>query len=309
MFEPKKTTYAVVEYVDVAGLPKGSVQGGGLGGQLLSYIRNVDEIIHVVRTFIYENVPTPEGGIHPARDIETIHYELMLADLEIIEKRIDRLQLDIRKKGDKSQEKELHLMDRLKEELEHEVPIRLLDLTDNEKKLLRGYQFLTQKPLLIVLNVGEDEIEQTEKYQELIAHNQAQGILTVSLSAKIESEIEQLEDEEDIQTFMEDMGIKELGLTRLIRASYELLGLLSFFTVGKDEVRAWTIPQNTKALKAAGVIHSDLERGFIRAEITSYDDLLKYGSLANARHHGAVRVEGKEYIVQDGDILNVRFNV
>ncbi len=309
IFEPKKTTYATVEYVDVAGLTKGSVQDGGMGSQLLAHIRNVDAIIHVVRTFTNETVPSPDGGIEPARDIETLNLELILSDLGIIEKRIERLQMDIQKKGEKSKAQELHLMERLQEHLENEEPIRKIKLAEDEQHLLRGYQFLTQKPMLIVLNIGEDEIGATDRYQELIASNTSQGIPTVALSAEIESEISQLEDDDDVKAFMEDMGIQELGLTRLIRVSYEFLGLISFFTVGKDEVRAWTITQGTKAAQAAGVIHSDLERGFIRAEVTRYADFMEHGSLANARQHGALRVEGKEYLVQDGDIINVRFNV
>ena len=309
MFEPKKTTYATVEYVDVAGLTKGSVQSGGLGSQLLTHIRNVDAIIHVVRTFTNETVPTPDEGIDPSRDIETINFELMLSDLGIIEKRIEKIQIDIKKKGEKSKATELDLMERLKEHLENEQPIRDIELSEDEERLLRGYQFLTQKPMLIVLNVGEDEIQNTSKYQELMSQHESQGIPTVALSAEIESEIGQLESEDDIQAFMEDMGIEELGLTKLIRVSYDLLGLISFFTVGKDEVRAWTIPKETKAVHAAGAIHSDLERGFIRAEVTHYGDFMTHGSFANAKLHGVLRVEGKEYIVQDGDIINVRFNV
>jgi len=309
IFEPKKTTHASVEYVDVAGLTKGSGQDGGLGSQLLTHIRNVDVIIHVVRTFSSDNIPVPEGGIHALQDIEMINFELILADLGIVEKRIERLQVDIRKKGEKQKEPELHLMERLKENLENEVFIRDLDLTDNERKILRGYQFLTEKPMLIVLNIGEDEIQNTDKYQDISSKYDVQGMPVVMLSAEIESEIEQLEDEADVQAFMEDMGIEELGLTRLIRVSYSLLGLISFFTVGKDEVRAWTIPKDTKAVHAAGVIHSDLERGFIRAEVIQYDEFMNYGSLTNAKQHGAVRVEGKGYLVQDGDIINVRFNV
>ncbi len=309
MFEPKKTIYATVEYVDVAGLSKGSVQDGGMGSLLLAHIRNVDAIIHVVRTFENATVPTPDGGIAPAGDIETLNLELIFSDLAITEKRIERLESDIKKKGEKSKEQELHLMQRIRDCLENERAIRDIELTEGEARLLRGYQFLTQKPMLIVLNIGEDEIGNTEKYQELSARNAAEGIPTVALSAEIESEIAQLDSEEDISAFMEDIGIQELGLTRLIRVSYQLLGLISFFTVGKDEVRAWTIPHNTKAPHAAGTIHSDLERGFIRAEVTHYDDLMEHGSLANAKQHGVLRVEGKEYIVLDGDIINVRFNV
>ena len=309
IFEPKKTTFATVEYIDIAGLTKGSVQEGGLGGQLLAHIRAVDLIIHVVRTFANPSVPLPEGGIHPERDIETINLELIFADLGIIEKRIERLHADMKKKGEKSKEQELHLMERLKENLENEIPLRKVELDEPEKLMLRGYQFLTAKPMLIVLNIGEDEIGDVEKYRNLVTQNETYGIPTVSLSAEIEHEIEQLESEDDIQVFMEDIGITELGLTKLIHASYELLGLISFFTVGKDEVRAWTIAKGTKAVNAAGVIHSDLERGFIRAEVVHYADFMQHGSFANAKQHGVFHVEGKEYIVQNGDIFHVRFNV
>lgn len=309
MFEPKKTTYATVEYVDVAGLTKGSVQGDGLGNQLLTHIRNVDMIIHVVRTFNNASVPLPDGGIQPERDIETIDFELILSDLAIIEKRIERLDVEIKKKGEKQKEAEQQLMLRLKAALEDETPLRQVTLSDDERTMLRGYQFLTQKPMLIVLNVGEDDIKETDKYHDLMARHDAKGIPMIALSAEIESEIEQLDDENDIRAFMEDSGIQELGLTRLIRSSYGLLGLISFFTVGKDEVRAWTIAKHTKAVNAAGVIHSDLERGFIRAEVIHYTELMKEGSLANAKQHGVLRVEGKEYIVQDGDIMHIRFNV
>lgn len=309
IFLPKKTTHASVEYVDVAGLSKGSVQEGGLGSQQLAHIRNVDVLIHVVRTFASQTVPVPEGGIDPLRDSETLNLELLLDDLGIAEKRVERLRMDIQKKGQKEKIQELQLMERLQESLEQEIPLRNLEFTEDERKLLRGYQFLTAKPMLLVLNIGEDEIRNTAKYQQLCTHYEAQGIPTVMLSAEIEQEIEQLEDEDDIRAFMEDIGIAELGLTKLIRVSYHLLGLISFFTVGADEVKAWTIPKNTKAVHAAGVIHSDLERGFIRAEVIPYQEFLRYGTMANAKQHGAVRVEGKEHLVQDGDIMTVRFNV
>lgn len=309
IFQPKKTTYASVEYVDVAGLSQGNVRGGGADSQLLTHVRNVDLIIHVVRTFTNERVPLPEDGLDPLRDIETLNLELMLADLGIVEKRIEKLQADIKKKGQKEKEQELHLMERLKECLEQEQPLRHIDFSEDEQRLLRGYQFLTAKPMLVVLNIGEDELQQPEAYKSVVEENATQGIPTVLLSAEIESEITQLEEQEDIEAFMQDMGIAELGLSRLIRISYKLLGLISFFTVGTDEVRAWTITHGTKAVQAAGVIHSDLERGFIRAEIISYDDFLEQGTLATAKQHGVVRVEGKEYVVQDGDIMNVRFNV
>jgi GTP-binding protein YchF len=309
IFRPKKTTHASVEYVDVAGLTKGSVHDGGLGSQQLAHIRNVDLLIHVVRTFTSQTVPAPEGGIDPLRDSEILHLELLLADLGVAEKRVERLRVDIQKKGQKEKIQELQLMERLKDRLEQEIPLRNLDFTDDEQKLLRGYQFLTAKPMLLVLNIGEDEIRETAAYQGLCTQYEAQGIPTVMLSAEIESELEQLEDEDDIRAFMEDIGISELGLTKLIRVSYDLLRLISFFTVESDEVKAWTIPKNTKAVHAAGVIHSDLERGFIRAEVIPYEEFLTYGTMANAKQHGVVRVEGKEYLVQDGDIIMVRFNV
>jgi GTP-binding protein YchF len=309
IFKPKKTTHATVEYIDVAGLTKGSVQEGGLGSQLLAHIRNVDVIIHVVRTFTSERFPAPEGGINPLQDVETIDLELTLSDLGIAEKRIERLQLEINKKGDKSKEPELRLMERLQQHLENGGALRNLDLTEDERRLLRGYQFLTIKPMLIVLNIGEDEIRQPDKYHDIRSTYEAQGIPVVALSAEIESEIEQLEHEDDVRAFMDELGVEELGLTKLIHVSYRLLGLISFFTVSEDEVRAWTIPQDTKAVNAAGVIHSDLERGFIRAEVIAFEDFMKYGSLANAKQHGAVRIEGKDYLVQDGEIVHIRFNV
>ena len=308
MYEPKKTTYATVEYVDVAGLSKGSVQDG-VGGQMLTHIRNVDALIQVVRTFASASVPLPDGGINPKRDLDALNLELIFADLLVVEKRIERLTVEIQKKGDKTKEGEMRVMERMKAHLEQEAPLRQLEFDEDEARLLRNYQFLTMKPMLVVLNIGEDELQDMEKYRDIIEQNQRQGMPTVCLSAEIESEVGQLENEEDAKAFMADLGIQEPGLTKLIRISYELLGLMSFFTVGKDEVRAWTIPVNTKAVHAAGTIHSDLERGFIRAEVISYDDQIKYETLANARQHGALRLEGKEYIVQDGDIINVRFNV
>lgn len=309
IFEPKKTTYAMVEYVDVAGLTKGSAQDGSLGSELLTHIRNVDVLIHVVRTFQNQAVPLPEGGIDPGRDLEILNLELLLSDLGVVEKRVERLQVEVQKKGLKDKLPELQLMERLKAHLEQETPLRTMALSEDDHKLLRAYQMLTLKPMLVVLNVGEDELQDPTCYAELRAHNEALGMPTVVLSAAIENEIQQLEDEADIHAFMADIGITELGLTRLIRVSYDLLGLISFFTVGADEVRAWTIQKDTRAVNAAGAIHSDLERGFIRAEVIAYQDFMAQGTLANARQHGAIRVEGKDYIMQDGDIINVRFAV
>lgn len=309
VFQPKKTTYATVEYVDVAGVSQGSVRDGGTGSQVLAHVRTVDMILHVVRTFTSARVPVPEDGVNPLRDIETLDLELMLSDLAIVEKRLEKLRADIKKKGVKDGEQEIALMERLAAALEEERPLRQMTFTEDEARLLRGYQFLTAKPMLVVLNVGEEDLQAPEAYQEIVDHTAQQSVPTIILSAEIESEIAQLDDPDDVAAFMDDIGITELSLTRLIRQSYDLLGLLSFFTVGSDEVRAWTIPRGTKASQAAGVIHSDLERGFIRAEIIAYEDFLTYETLANARQHGALRVEGKDYVMQDGDIMNVRFNV
>lgn len=309
MFRPKKVTPATIEYIDIAGLRHEGGVKGELGKELLLHIRNVDALIHVVRTFQNDKVPPAGGDINPERDISTVNLELILLDLDIVEKRIERVEINIKKKGEKEGIAELQLLTKLKQNLEAGLPIRQLELSEDEKKLIKGFQFLTAKPMLIVLNIGEEELKFPERYRNLKEKYQNLDIPVIELCAEIESQISQLQDKETEKAFMEDLGIKESGLTRLIRVSYELLGLISFLTVGKEEVRAWTIRKGTKAQQAAGVIHSDMERGFIRAEVVSYEDLIKSGSLAAARNKGLLRLEGKDYIVQDGDILEIRFNI
>ncbi len=309
MFRPKKVTPATVEYIDIAGLRREGGVKGELGKELLFHIRNVDALIHVVRTFRNDKVPPAGGDINPERDISTVNLELTLSDLDIVEKRMERVEINIKKKGEKEGIAELQLLTKLKQNLEAGIPIRQLELSEDEKKLIKGFQFLTAKPMLIVLNIGEEELKFPERYRDLKEKYQSLGIPVIELCAEIESQISQLGDKETEKAFMEDLGIKESGLTRLIRVSYELLGLISFLTAGKEEVRAWTIRKGTKAQQAAGVIHSDMEKGFIRAEVVSYEDLIKSGSLAAARNKGLLRLEGKDYIVQDGDVIEIRFNV
>jgi len=316
MFKPKKVTPATVEYVDIAGLVPKEGEKGALGKELLLHIRNADALIHVVRTFKNENVPPAGGEIHPEQDLATVNLELVLSDLDIVEKRMERLELSIKKKGEKEGAAELQLLAKLKQNLETGIPIRQLDLSEDERKLIRGFQFLTAKPMLIVLNIGEEELVGTQaraslpgRYLDLKEKNLSLGMPTVELCAEIESQIAQLGDPETEKAFMADLGIEESGLTRLIRISYELLGLISFFTAGKEEVRAWTLQKGAKAPQAAGVIHSDLERGFIRAEVVHYEDLIKWGSMAAVRNRGLLRLEGKDYVVQDGDVILIRFNI
>lgn len=309
MFEPKKVTPATVEYVDIAGLTRSEGERGELGKELLLHIRNADALIHVVRTFKNDNVPPVSGEINPEQDLSTVNLELALSDLDMVEKRMERLELSMKKKGEKEGATELQLLARLKQNLEMGIPIRQLDLSTEEKKLIRGFQFLTAKPMLVVLNIDEEELKRSGHFLNLKEKNLSMGLPTVELCAEIESQIAQLEDKETEKAFMTDLGIEESGLTRLIRISYELLGLISFFTASKEEARAWTIQKGTKAPQAAGTIHSDMERGFIRAEVVHYNDLVKCGSMAEARSKGLLRLEGKEYIVQDGDVMLIRFNI
>jgi len=308
MFKPRKTTYAKVTYADIAGLAKG-VSEGGLSGPLLNTISQSDALLHVVRAFEDPEVPHIEGSVNPRRDIEIIDTELLLSDLIIVERRIERLEAQLKKGGDKqakaANEAELALMGRLKAELEAERPLRDLDLTPAELKSLRNYGLLTLKPLLIVLNVGDQnadcKLDNLEDYQ----HRQTS---IACLQGRLEMELAQLPPEE-VGEFLAEYNLNELGLNRVIRLSYDLLGIHSFFTVGEDEVRAWTIPVGAPAVEAAGVIHTDLARGFIRAEVIAYDDLVAAGGLPAARQRGLLRLEGKEYVVQNGDVLNIRFNV
>lgn len=310
-YHSKKVTPAVIEFVDIAGLVKGASKGEGLGNQFLANIREVDAIVHVVRCFEDSNVIHVDGNIDPVRDIETINLELIFSDLEILERRIAKTTKTARM--DKTAAKELELQKRIKEHLEAGKPAISLEVEDEDEKVWMGeYNLLTGKPVIFAANVTEDDLADdgasnphVQAVREL-AKEQNSGVFVIC--AQIEQEIAELDDDEK-KMFLEDLGIQESGLEKLIKASYELLGLMSFLTSGEDETRAWTIKIGTKAPQAAGKIHTDFERGFIKAEVVNYQDLLDCGSYAGAREKGLVRMEGKEYIVKDGDVILFRFNV
>jgi ribosome-binding ATPase len=308
MFLPRKTTYAKVTYADIAGLVKG-VSQGGLSGPLLNTISQSDALLHVVRAFEDPDVPHEEGEVDPVRDVGIIDTELLLSDLIIVERRIERLQAGLKKGGDKqakaASEAELALFLRLLEALNYGAPLRDMDLAPTELKMLRNFGLLTLKPMLIVLNIGDGTPEDALGSFSNYRHRQT---TIACLQGRIEMELAQMPPEEAAE-FLAAYGIDEPGLDRIIDLSYTLLGLQSFFTVGEDEVRAWTIPVGAPAVEAAATIHTDLARGFIRAEVISCDALFQAGSLASARQRGLLRLEGKDYVVQNGDILNIRFNV
>ena len=311
MYDSKKTTPASVRFVDIAGLVKGASKGEGLGNKFLEHIRQVDAVAHVVRCFVDENITHVEGGIDPLRDIDIIQTELCLADLEILEKRIMKL-AKIAKSGSKDARVEDEILRRIKNALDEGKPARQVELTADELELVKEMNLLTLKPILYVANVSEDEVATAfaenpyvQKVKEFAAQ---EGAEVVAISARVESEIAEL-DADEAKAFLEDLGETESGLDRLIKGAFDLLGLQTFLTAGPDECRAWTIVKGTTAPKAAGKIHTDFERGFIRAEIVNYDDLVTNGSIAAAREKGQVRVEGKDYVMQDGDVVNFRFNV
>jgi GTP-binding protein YchF len=306
MFNPKKVTPADVQYVDVGGLSSGARQSGGLPPALLNFIGGADALLHVARAFEDEAVAHPEGSVNLARDVESVDLELAFSDLGIIERRLVKLNAEIGKMSSKDREQrtaERDLLLKLQAELEAGKPIRDAELSDEEQRVLRGYQFLTSKPLLLALNIGEDQLTSPPSFA--YPHRESD---VVALCGKVEAELAQLDDE-DARAFMDDLGISEAARDRVIASSYELLGLLSFLTAGPDEVRAWTIRRNTPAVEAAGAIHSDIQRGFIRAEIVAYGDLVKAGGMAEAKKQGTVRMEGKTYIVKDGDVCHFLFNV
>ncbi len=310
MYNPKKVVNTAIEFLDIAGLVKGASKGEGLGNKFLSHIREVDSIIHVVRCFEDTNIVHVDGSIGPARDIETINLELIFADLEMLEKRIDKAKKQA-KSGDKKFQNELELLDNIRKHLESNQPVRSLIVDEEEKKYIEQLFLLTSKPLLYCANVAENDIKNPEDntfVNELISCANKEQADVMIICAQIEEEIAQLEDEEK-DMFLSEMGLNESGLDRLIKASYKLLGLISFLTAGEPEVRAWTIKKGTKAPQAAGKIHSDFERGFIRAEIVAYNDLIKAGSYNAAKEQGLVRSEGKEYVMKDGDVTLFRFNV
>ncbi|MCD8049715.1 MAG: redox-regulated ATPase YchF [Clostridia bacterium] len=311
MYNPVKFTPAVVEFVDIAGLVKGASRGEGLGNKFLSHIREVDAIVHVVRCFDDSNIIHVDGSIDPVRDIETIDLELIFADLESVEKRIERTG-KMAKSGDKKYAVEIEMWNRIKEALESGRSARSVELSDEEKKIVKELSLLTMKPVLYATNVGEDDfvngVENNPYVKQVEEIAAREGAEVLPVSAKIEEEISELEDDEKAM-FLEEMGLSESGLDRLVKKSYKLLGLISYLTAGEPEVRAWTITEGTKAPQAAGKIHTDFERGFIRAEVVSFENLMECGSLAAAREKGLVRSEGKEYVMRDGDIVHFLFNV
>jgi len=310
MYNPEKITPTTIEFVDIAGLVKGASKGEGLGNKFLSHIREVDAIVHVVRCFEDSNIVHVDGSIGPVRDIETINLELIFADLEVMERRIDRTRKML-KSGDKKYQIDLELYESIKETLEKGSPVRSMQFDSEQQTAVDQLFLLTSKPVLYAANISESDIQDTPNNRfvaELKDFASREGSEVMIICAKIEEEIAQLDDSEK-KEFLAELGLEESGLDRLIKASYKLLGLISFLTAGTPEVRAWTIIKGTKAPQAAGKIHSDFERGFIRAEIVAYKDLMECGSYAAAREKGLVHSEGKDYIMQDGDVTLFRFNV
>ncbi|AMX00618.1 redox-regulated ATPase YchF [Rummeliibacillus stabekisii] len=310
LVQPKKTVPTAFEFTDIAGIVKGASKGEGLGNKFLAHIREVDAITQVVRCFEDENITHVAGKVDPISDIEVINLELILADLESVDKRYAKVEKLARQK-DKEAMVEAPVLEKVKEAFANEKPARSVDLSDEELKTIKSLNLLTLKPMLYVANVSEDEVADVSnnQYVQTVRDYAAkEGAEVIVVCAKIEEEIAVLDDEEKAM-FLEELGIEESGLDQLIKASYSLLGLATYFTAGVQEVRAWTFRKGMKAPQCAGVIHSDFERGFIRAETVSYDDLMQYGSMSAAKEAGRVRLEGKEYVVQDGDIMLFRFNV
>ena len=308
MYAPEKLTPTTIEFVDIAGLVRGAYKGEGLGNKFLSHIREVDAIVHVVRCFEDENIVHVDGSVDPARDMETINLELIFADLETIERRADRARKN-GKGGDKQFLAEAALCDRIRAHLESGKPVRTMELSDDEHAAVKAMFLLTTKPVIYVANISEDGIgRENPLVDRLYAATKAEGAEALTICAKVEEEIAELSPEEK-QAFIEELGIGESGLDKLVKACYKLLGLISYLTAGPKEVRAWTIERGTKAPQAAGKIHTDFERGFIRAEIVSYDTLMENGTMLACKEKGLIRSEGKEYVMQDGDIVVFRFNV
>lgn len=309
MYNPEKITHAVIEFVDIAGLVKGASKGEGLGNKFLSHIREVDSIVQVVRCFENPNVVHVDGNINPLRDIETINLELIFADIETLDKRLDRVKIKL--KADKKVQAEIDVLEKIKSALEAGKCARTVELSEEEQDMIKDTFLLTAKPTLYIANVSEEQLQNAdndENVTKVKEYAKNEGAEVIPLCIKIEEELASLENE-DKQEMLEALGLEESGLDKVIKASYDLLGLMSFLTAGEPEVRAWTIKKGTKAPQAAGKIHSDIERGFIRAEIVSYDDLIREGSMNNAKEKGLVRSEGKEYIMKDGDVVLFRFNV
>ncbi len=312
MLNSKKAVPAEVKYVDIAGLAKGFGKEQGVGGQLLNYLSTADAILQVVRFFEGDNVAHVEGDINPLKDIETLDMELVFSDLGIIEKRLHRL--EVAAKLPKSSERDLalkeqELLHKIKRELNQGIPIRLQHLTHEEVHAISNFQFLTSKPILVIINIGENQITEAGALLDKLKKSYSQPqVELITMCGKLEMELAQLNDQE-AEEFRKDIGLQETAFAAVIRHSYALLGLISFFTYNAEEVKAWTIQTQTTALKAAGKIHTDMEKGFIRAEVIHFHDFIRYGSMAEARKHGALRVEGKTYLVQDGDIIHFLFNI
>ena len=309
MVQPKKTIPTTFEFTDIAGIVKGASKGEGLGNKFLSHIREVDAICQVVRAFDDDNVTHVSGRVDPIDDIEVINMELILADLESVEKRLPKLEKMARQK-DKNAVNEVRILTTVKEALEEGRPVRSLEFNEEDQKYINQAQLLTSKDMLYIANVGEDEIgdEDNEKVKAIREYASKEGSEVIVISAKIEEEIATLDDD-DRAMFLEDLGIEEPGLDILIRTTYNLLGLATYFTAGVEEVRAWTFKTGMTALQCAGIIHTDFERGFIRAEVTSYDDYVEFNGEHGAKEAGKQRLEGKDYIMQDGDVVHFRFNV
>ena len=311
MYNTKRKVYTTVEFYDIAGLVKGASKGEGLGNKFLSHIREVEAIVHTVRCFNDENVVHVEGSVDPIRDIETINLELIFADLEVLERRMEK-GVKLARSGDKKAKVEYEIMEKVKAHLELNKPIRTLEVNEDEEAFIKTLFMITSKPVLYACNISEDDMMSgnlnNEYVQKVREYAEAENSEIVVVCAKLEEELSGLEDEEKAE-MLEEYGLQESGLDKLIRASYKLLGLISYLTAGVQEVRAWTIKEGTKAPAAAGKIHSDIERGFIRAEVVGYDDLVACGSEAQAKEKGKYRLEGKDYVMHDGDVVNFRFNV
>jgi len=311
MYNTKRKVHTAIEFYDIAGLVKGASKGEGLGNKFLSHIREVSSIVHVVRCFEDDNIVHVDGSVDPIRDIETINLELIFSDLEVLDRRMEK-SLKLVRSGDKTAKIEYALMERIKKHLEENKSVRTLEVTDDEDEFIKGLFLITSKPVLYACNISEDDLmsgnienDLVKKVQQYAASEDSQVIV---VCARLEEELSTLDDEEK-KDLLSEYGLEESGLDKLIRASYKLLGLMSFLTAGVQEVRAWTIKLGTKAPQAAGKIHSDIERGFIRAEIVSYDKLVECGSESAAKEKGYFRLEGKDYVMQDGDVVNFRFNV
>lgn len=310
MFNPKKTIYTTFEFTDIAGLVKGASKGEGLGNQFLANIRQTDAIVHVVRCFDDANIEHVEGSVDPIRDIEEINMELCLADLDTVENRIGKVAKKAQTK-DKDAVKEMNSLTKFKTALEAGTSIRLLDLTEEDEAMLKNYGLLTSKPVIYVANMSDEEIADPSEnayFAKVKEYAAKEGSECIAICAKIEEELSGLSKEEKV-AFLEDLGIETSGLDQIIQAAYHLLGLRTFFTVGEPECRAWTFHEGMKAPQCAGIIHTDFEKGFIKAEVYSYEDLMEYGSELALKEHGKLRIEGKEYVMQDGDVVFFRFNV